>query len=80
MGGPVLLIPLGLCVTVPFSKLTRRVQQDSRAAGTATTNAIEESMGSIAAVQSLGGMAREKDRIDDQKQGVVSTLSTHQDH
>ena len=61
-----LLIPLGLCVTVPFSKLTRRVQQDSRAAGTATTNAIEESMGSIAAVQSLGGMAREKDRIDDQ--------------
>ncbi len=62
----VLLIPLGLCVTVPFSKLTRRVQQDSRAAGTATTNAIEESMGSIAAVQSLGGMAREKDRIDDQ--------------
>lgn len=61
-----LLIPLGLCVTVPFSRLTRRVQQDSRAAGTATTNAIEESMGSIAAVQSLGGMAREKDRIDDQ--------------
>ena len=62
----VLLMPLGLCVTLPFSHLTRRVQQDSRAAGTATTNAIEESMGSIAAVQSLGGMAREKDRIDDQ--------------
>ena len=61
-----LLLPLGLCVTVPFSKLTRRVQQDSRAAGTATTNAIEESMGNIAAVQSLGGMTREKDRIDDQ--------------
>ena len=62
----VILIPLGLLVTVPFSQLTRRVQQDSRAAGTATTNAIEESMGNISAVQSLGGMAREKNRIDDQ--------------
>lgn len=62
----ILLIPLGLCVTIPFSKLARRVQQDSRAAGTATTNAIEESVGNIAAVQSLGGMAREKDRIDHQ--------------
>ena len=60
-----LLLPIGLLVTIPFSKLTRRVQQDSRAAGTVTTNAIEESMGNIAAVQSLGGMAREKDRIDD---------------
>ena len=62
----VILIPLGLLVTVPFSQLTRRVQQDSRAAGTATTNAIEESMGNISAVQSLGGMAREKNRIDGQ--------------
>ena len=61
-----LLIPLGLCVTIPFSKITRRVQQDSRAAGTVTTNAIEESMGNIAAVQSLGGMSREKSRIDQQ--------------
>ena len=60
----VLLIPLGLLVTVPFSQLARRVQQNSRAAGTATTNAIEESMGNIAAVQSLGGMSREKDRIE----------------
>ena len=60
-----LLLPIGLLVTIPFSKLTRRVQQDSRAAGTVTTNAIEESMGNIAAVQSLGGMAREKDRIDE---------------
>lgn len=62
----VLLIPVGLCVTLPFSNITRRVQQDSRAAGTATTNAIEQSMGSIAAVQSLGGMEYEKARIDSQ--------------
>lgn len=62
----VLLIPIGLCVTLPFSNLVRRVEQDSRAAGTATTNAIEQSMGSISAVQSLGGMEHEKDRIDKQ--------------
>jgi ABC-type multidrug transport system fused ATPase/permease subunit len=61
-----MMIPCALLVTVPFSSLARRVQQDSRAAGTATTNAIEESLGNISAVQSLGGMTREKDRIDKQ--------------
>ena len=59
-----LMIPIGLCVTLPFSNLVRRVEQNSRAAGTATTNSIEQSMGSIAAVQSLGGMEHEKERID----------------
>ena len=63
-----LLIPIGLCVTIPFSQLSRRVEQDSRAAGTATTNAVEESMGNFAAVQSLGGMQLERDRIDEQSQ------------
>ena len=58
------LIPACLCITVPFSGVTRRVQQASRAAGSATTNALEESLGNVAAVQSLGGMAREKERID----------------
>ena len=61
-----LMIPIGLCVTLPFSNLSRRVQQDSRAAGTVTTNAIEQNMGSISAVQSLGGMEYEKERIDSQ--------------
>ena len=61
-----LMIPVALIITIPFSALVRRVQQDSRAAGAATTNAIEESLGNISAVQSLGGMAREKDRIDKQ--------------
>lgn len=60
------LIPITLLITVPFSGLVRRVQQDSRAAGTATTNAIEESLGNIDAVQSLGGMTREKERIEAQ--------------
>lgn len=58
-----LLIPIGLMVTVPFSAITRRVQQYSRASGTATTNAMEESLGNIAAVQSLGTMSRERDRF-----------------
>ncbi|MXY54897.1 MAG: ABC transporter ATP-binding protein [Gammaproteobacteria bacterium] len=59
-----LLVPLGLLATLPASGLIRRVQQASRAAGTATTNAIEESMSNIAAVQSLGGMNRDKERIE----------------
>ena len=61
-----LLIPIGLLVTVPFSALTRRVQQNSRASGTATTNAMEESLGNIAAVQSLGAMGQERDRFAEQ--------------
>lgn len=60
------LIPIGLAVTVPFSAIVRRVQQDSRAAGAATTNAMEESLGNISAVQSLGGMNRERDRFESQ--------------
>ena len=58
------LIPAGLLITLPLSAITRRVQQDSRAAGAATTNAMEEGLGNIAAVQSLGGMAHEKERVE----------------
>ena len=59
-----LLIPVGLAITLPASPLIRKVQQASRASGTATTNAIEESMSNIQAVQSLGGMGKEKSRIE----------------
>ena len=62
--GAAALIPVGFLITVPFSGLARGAQQDSRAAGAATTNAMEESLANIAAVQSLGGMAKERDRID----------------
>ena len=62
--GAMLVIPVALLITIPFSSLSRRVQQNSRAAGTATTNAIEESLSNITAVQSLGGMTREKQRIE----------------
>lgn len=58
------MVPAGLILTVPLSTLARRVQQNSRASGAATTNAMEESLSNITAVQSLGGMAREKQRIE----------------
>ena len=58
------MIPIAFLVTFPASGLMRRVNQRSRASGTATTNAIEESISNIQAVQSLGGMAHEKDRIE----------------
>jgi ABC-type multidrug transport system fused ATPase/permease subunit len=57
------LVPVAIVVTVPFSSLARRLNQSSRAAGAATTNALEESMENIAAVQSLGGMTLEKERF-----------------
>ena len=57
------LFPLALISTFPMSGLMRRLNQKSRASGAATTNAIEESMSNIQAVQSLGGMRYEKERI-----------------
>ena len=57
------MFPIALVVTIPFSAFVRRIQQASRAAGTATTNAIEESMSNLHAVQSLGGMDRETERV-----------------
>ena len=58
------VFPLAFFVTVPLSAFIRRIQQSSRASGAATTNAIEESMSNLHAVQSLGGMDREKERVD----------------
>lgn len=58
------LIPLSLVTTVPLAPLFRRVEQNSRAAGAATTNALEQSLGNIRVVQSLGGMAEELKTVD----------------
>ena len=58
------VLPISFFVTVPLSGFVRRVQQASRASGTATTNAIEESMSNLHAVQSLGGMGRETKRVE----------------
>ncbi|MCY4014808.1 MAG: ABC transporter ATP-binding protein [Gammaproteobacteria bacterium] len=58
------VLPISFFVTVPLSGFVRRIQQASRASGTATTNAIEESMSNLHAVQSLGGMDRETKRVE----------------
>jgi ABC-type multidrug transport system fused ATPase/permease subunit len=58
------VFPLTLMVTIPLSAFVRRIQQASRASGAATTNAIEESMSNLHAVQSLGGMKQEKERVE----------------
>lgn len=55
--------PIAFLVTFPLSALVRRTNQAKRAAGAATTNAIEETMDNVQAVQSLGGMRRETERF-----------------
>ena len=55
--------PLSLAITFPASALLRRVNQRKRAAGAATTNAMEETMDNIQAVQSLGGMKQDAERF-----------------
>ncbi len=62
------LIPLSLITTVPLAPLFRRVEQNSRAAGSATTNALEQSLGNIRLVQSLGGMSEELKSVDEKSQ------------
>ncbi|MYD43020.1 MAG: ABC transporter ATP-binding protein [Gammaproteobacteria bacterium] len=53
-------MPLSLLFTVPLVQYARRASQQSRGAGTATTNRIEENMSNIAAVQSHGAGNRER--------------------
>ena len=56
-------VPICFITTYPFSGALRRTNQNKRAAGSATTNAMEESMSSIGAVQSLGAGEQEKERF-----------------
>ena len=56
-------VPIAFITTFPFSGALRRTNQNKRAAGSATTNAMEESMSSVAAVQSLGAGEQEKARF-----------------
>lgn len=53
------VLPLVFAVTFPASRFMRRINQTKRSAGSATTNAMEETVASIDAVQSLGGMRTE---------------------
>jgi len=57
------IIPLILLITLPLSGIARRIHQASRAAGSATTNSMEESVDNIGAVQSLGGAEKEAERF-----------------
>ncbi|MDA1300422.1 MAG: ABC transporter ATP-binding protein [Proteobacteria bacterium] len=56
-------IPMAFLTTFPFSGALRRTNQNKRAAGSATTNTIEESMSNVAAVQSLGARKQEQQRF-----------------
>ena len=53
-------MPLSLLLTIPLARYARRASQQSRGAGTATTNRMEESMANVAAVQSHGVQEREQ--------------------
>jgi ABC-type multidrug transport system fused ATPase/permease subunit len=56
-------VPMAFLTTFPFSGALRRTNQNKRAAGSATTNAMEESMSNVAAVQSLGAGKQEHKRF-----------------
>lgn len=53
------MFPVVLLSTLPMTRVIRRANHNNRAAGAATTNAMEETMNNIGAVQSLGGMRQE---------------------
>ena len=54
-----IMLPVVFLVTWPLNGIIRRTNQNKRAAGAASTNAMEEAMNNIGAVQSLGGVAQE---------------------
>ena len=58
-----IMLPVVFTVTFPVARLMRRTVHNTRAAGAATTNSMEETMANIGAVQSLSGMRREKERF-----------------
>lgn len=53
-------MPLTLMLTLPLAGIARRASQESRGAGSATTNRIEANMSNVAAVQSHGAQNREQ--------------------
>ena len=57
------MLPLFILGTAPFSGALRRTNQNKRAAGAAATNAMEESINNVGAVQSLGGAKKEQKRF-----------------
>ena len=59
------VFPTFFVLSVPFSRMSRRRGQASRAAGAIATSTIEEGMDNVLAVQSLGGNRKEKERFGD---------------
>jgi ABC-type multidrug transport system fused ATPase/permease subunit len=57
-----IMMPVVFAVTLPMVHLMRRTNHNTRAAGAAVTNSMEEMLNNISAVQSLGGTEREKKR------------------
>lgn len=58
-----IMLPVVFLVTWPLNGIIRRTNQNKRAAGAASTNAMEEAMNNIGAVQSLGGMKQETEKF-----------------
>ncbi|MCS5567472.1 MAG: ABC transporter ATP-binding protein/permease [Pseudomonadales bacterium] len=56
-------VPAAFVTTFPFSGALRRTNQNKRAAGSAATNAMEESITQVGAVQSLGASLQASDRF-----------------
>ena len=61
-------VPAAFLITFPFSGAIRRTSQNKRAAGSATTNAIEESVSNVAAVQSLDASNQQSSRFADRSE------------
>ncbi len=60
--------PAAFFITFPFSGAIRRTSQNKRAAGSATTNAMEESVTNVAAVQSLGATGQQSSQFADRSE------------
>ena len=60
-------LPVTLVMTLPLSALARRLNQISRAAGATTTNAMEQSIDNIAAVQALNVAQSESKAFEEKK-------------
>jgi len=57
-------VPLFFMLAMPYTGAMRRRSESSREAGSDTTATMEEGLGNVLAVQSLGGETREKKRFD----------------
>lgn len=56
-------MPLALLLTAPLASWSRKISQESRGAGTATTNQIEQQFTSVGAIQSHGVEGQVKDKF-----------------